>query len=156
MIRTSIENIRPGAWFVDGHDHKMMKIQDILPSGIQQCILRCTPEGRIMSDFNINAIYEDGGPACCPYEMEIFYVKSVDDLRNADEIERAPKVRHLPIEQMCCPSSKIRVGMTREQVIDAIGNPDEKGGTSKKYPVPRVFKYRDFELHFQQIGRAHV
>ena len=45
-------------------------------------------------------------------------------------------------------TAKVRVGMTREEVITALGPPDDVGGGSRKYPVPSVWKYGDVELHF--------
>lgn len=44
--------------------------------------------------------------------------------------------------------NEIELGMTREEVIAILGEPDVKGGTSRKYPIPHVFKYGDIELWF--------
>lgn len=44
---------------------------------------------------------------------------------------------------------RLRVGMTREQVIAIFGEPPEKGGTSRKYRTPSVFRYGRTEFHFQ-------
>ena len=44
---------------------------------------------------------------------------------------------------------RIRVGMTRHQVIEALGLPDDVGVTSRKYRTPAIFKYGEIELHFE-------
>lgn len=44
--------------------------------------------------------------------------------------------------------SKIDLGMSREQVITILGEPDFYGGVSRKYKTPSIFKYDDIELHF--------
>lgn len=44
---------------------------------------------------------------------------------------------------------QIRVGMTREEVVAALGPPDDTGGTSRKYRTPAIYKYGDIELHFE-------
>jgi hypothetical protein len=43
---------------------------------------------------------------------------------------------------------KINLDMTREDIIRLLGQPDAKGGTSRKYKTPRVFKYGNIEFHF--------
>lgn len=45
--------------------------------------------------------------------------------------------------------SKIKLGMTRDEVVAALDEPDAKGGKTRKYPTPCIFKYGDVELHFQ-------
>jgi hypothetical protein len=45
--------------------------------------------------------------------------------------------------------TNVRLGMTRDEVVAVIGEPDAKGGTSRKYPTPSIYKYGDIELHFQ-------
>jgi len=45
--------------------------------------------------------------------------------------------------------TKLKMGMTREEVVKVIGEPDDKGGTSRKYPTPRIYKYEDLELWFE-------
>lgn len=40
------------------------------------------------------------------------------------------------------------LGMTREELVDTLGEPDAKGVTSRKYPTPSVFKYDQVEFHF--------
>jgi len=43
---------------------------------------------------------------------------------------------------------KLRVGMTRKDVVHVLGLPDHIGGTSRKHKIPSVYKYGDIELHF--------
>ncbi len=96
-VITSVERIRPGRWFVDGGGRKMLKIQDIYPSGLPLALVQVDPIlGTFHSDFAVNAIDDKGLPCCCPYEMEIFHVKSEDDLYLGGNV--GPTVRHLPIQ----------------------------------------------------------
>jgi hypothetical protein len=44
---------------------------------------------------------------------------------------------------------RIRIGMTRAEVIEALGPPDDVGVTSRKYRTPSIFKYGEIELHFE-------
>jgi len=46
-------------------------------------------------------------------------------------------------------SEKLRVGMSREEVLALLGPPDDVGGTSRKYREPAIFKYGQVELHFE-------
>ncbi len=43
---------------------------------------------------------------------------------------------------------KVRIGMSREEVIAILGEPDDMGGTSRKYRTPCIFKYGEIELFF--------
>jgi hypothetical protein len=43
---------------------------------------------------------------------------------------------------------KIKIGMSREEVRNALGEPDAVGGTSRKYHIPAIYKYGQVELHF--------
>lgn len=49
---------------------------------------------------------------------------------------------------------RIRIGMTREEVVEALGPPDDVGGTSRKYPTPAIYKYGKIELHFEPWKRG--
>lgn len=85
LIATSIERIKPGVWFTDGgiRPRKMMKLQDILPSGIHQSYIRIVNQDgqyKICDHYVINAVDDKGVACCCPYGMEIFYVESLENL----------------------------------------------------------------------------
>jgi len=43
----------------------------------------------------------------------------------------------------------VKLGMTREEVVTAVGEPDAKGCTSRKYRTPARYVYGDIELHFE-------
>jgi len=106
---TSIEKIKPGSWFSNGSERRMMKLQDILPSGLHTSyvgVFDLTPTtddlgtgsdgtGTVRpGSFTINAIDDRGIPCSCPYGMEIFYVESKDDLY-PNQI--GPTIRHITI-----------------------------------------------------------
>jgi hypothetical protein len=40
------------------------------------------------------------------------------------------------------------LGKSRLEVVTILGEPDDKGGTSRKYPTPSIYKYGDIEVHF--------
>jgi hypothetical protein len=44
--------------------------------------------------------------------------------------------------------AKLRIGMSRQEVVEALGPPDAVGGESRKYKTGCVYKYGDIELHF--------
>jgi hypothetical protein len=44
---------------------------------------------------------------------------------------------------------KVRVGMSRQDVLALLGPPDATGGTSRKYREPSILKYGQIELHFE-------
>ena len=44
---------------------------------------------------------------------------------------------------------RIRIGMTREEVVERLGPPDDVGITSRKYRTPAIYKYGEIELHFE-------
>lgn len=46
--------------------------------------------------------------------------------------------------------SPIQLGCTRAELITILGEPDDVGGTSRKYPTPAIWKYGDLEFHFEQ------
>ena len=45
--------------------------------------------------------------------------------------------------------AKLRVGMTREEVVSAFGKPDLMGGTSLKYRTPSIYRYGNIECFFK-------
>lgn len=46
----------------------------------------------------------------------------------------------------------IRLGMTREEIRDRLGDPDDMGGTLRKYRTPSIWKYGEVELFFGRDG----
>lgn len=42
----------------------------------------------------------------------------------------------------------LKAGMSRAEVVSVWGEPDAKGGTSRKYKAPSIYKYGDIELFF--------
>lgn len=44
-----------------------------------------------------------------------------------------------------CP---VRLGMSRAELRAILGEPDETGGTSRRHPSPRIWKYDRVEFHF--------
>lgn len=44
--------------------------------------------------------------------------------------------------------SLLRVGMLREHLVELLGEPDAVGGSTRKYPEPSIYKYRNIEFHF--------
>lgn len=55
----------------------------------------------------------------------------------------------VPEQERARELERTLMGLTREKVIEAIGEPKDKGVTSRKYKTPAIFKYKDFELHFE-------
>jgi hypothetical protein len=45
--------------------------------------------------------------------------------------------------------SRIRIGMTRDGVVAALGLPDRFGGASRKYRTPSIYRYGRIEIHFE-------
>ena len=45
--------------------------------------------------------------------------------------------------------ARVRIGMTREEVLAALGPPDDTGGTSRKYRSPCIYRFGRIELHFE-------
>lgn len=43
---------------------------------------------------------------------------------------------------------RLRPGMTLEEALAMLGAPDAAGGTSRKYRLPRIFKYGSLEVFF--------
>jgi hypothetical protein len=48
---------------------------------------------------------------------------------------------------------KVRVGMTREEVVAALGQPDDFSVLSRSEHRPAIYKYGDIELYFEP-GKA--
>jgi hypothetical protein len=44
-----------------------------------------------------------------------------------------------------CP---LRLGNTREQVKEILGEPDSMGGISRKNQIPAIWRYEEIEFHF--------
>lgn len=44
---------------------------------------------------------------------------------------------------------RIRIGMTRDEVVAVLGPPSKVGCTSRKYRTPSIYKYGEVELHFE-------
>ena len=44
---------------------------------------------------------------------------------------------------------KIQKGMTREQIVTILGQPDAMGITSRKYTTPSIYVYGDTKLWFE-------
>ena len=42
----------------------------------------------------------------------------------------------------------VRMGMSRDDVLRVLGEPERLGGTSKNHPQALIWKYGDVELHF--------
>jgi len=43
---------------------------------------------------------------------------------------------------------EIPLDITRERLVELLGDPDDVGGTSRKYKTPSVYKYGTMEYHF--------
>ena len=44
---------------------------------------------------------------------------------------------------------RVRISMTREEVIAKLGTPNDMGRTSRKYQTPSIYKYGLIQLHFE-------
>ena len=44
----------------------------------------------------------------------------------------------------------LRIGMSREEVVAILGEPDKQGGTSRKYNTPSILKYGQIEFIFER------
>lgn len=40
------------------------------------------------------------------------------------------------------------IGVSREELIDSLGVPDQVGGVSRKYKTPQIYSYDGIEYHF--------
>jgi hypothetical protein len=47
--------------------------------------------------------------------------------------------------------SRLRVGMTREEVVAVLGEPDDVSTLSRKHRIPAIYKYGDIELYFEPL-----
>ena len=47
-------------------------------------------------------------------------------------------------------TEKLRIGMTRPEVLATLGDPDSTAGVTRKYEAPSIFKYGCVELLFEQ------
>jgi hypothetical protein len=48
----------------------------------------------------------------------------------------------------------IHLGMTRDEVRAVLGEPDDVGGTSRRYKIPLIWKYGDVEFHWSALARS--
>ena len=96
QIRTSIERIKPGVVFIDSRG-ECIKLADRWPSGIPMSWLTANSDtGWIGNSCTINAVYlKSGYGAAFPYNMEICYVRSQEDLRTDEEMVGVPNERHI-------------------------------------------------------------
>ncbi len=46
--------------------------------------------------------------------------------------------------------ASVRLGMTREEMRAALGEPDDCDNGSRRRKLPVVYKYSDIELHFDE------
>jgi hypothetical protein len=49
---------------------------------------------------------------------------------------------------------QIRLGMTRTELLSVLGQPDEEGGTSRKYKRSSIYKYGDVQFVFPNASTA--
>ena len=45
--------------------------------------------------------------------------------------------------------SKVRIGMTREEVVAVLGKPDDVSVLSRRDSPPAIYKYGEIELYFE-------
>lgn len=50
----------------------------------------------------------------------------------------------------------IRLGLTEDEVRALLGDPDATGGTSRRQRTPKIWKYGDVELHFDDQRRVQL
>lgn len=43
----------------------------------------------------------------------------------------------------------LRLGMSRAEVVELLGPPDDVGGSTRKYRTPCIYKYGGLELSFE-------
>ena len=53
---------------------------------------------------------------------------------------------------------KLRIGMTREEVVAVLGKPDDVSVLSRGQRLPAIYKYGEIELHFEpgNVGRLYM
>jgi len=49
--------------------------------------------------------------------------------------------------------SRVRIGMTRDEVLAVLGVPDDTSIPRRKNLEPDIFKYGEIELHFGESGK---
>ena len=54
------------------------------------------------------------------------------------------------------PYRDISLGISREELVALLGEPDDVGGTSRKYRTPGVYKYDDVEFHFAPSNKLCI
>lgn len=54
----------------------------------------------------------------------------------------------VPTIELGIAHGSIRIGMTRGELVKTLGSPDDEGGVSRKYRLPRVFRYGDVQFVF--------
>lgn len=98
-------------------------------------------------------VYEDGS--------ELFQVESVNAEGltvwlaefHLSELERVHGKKvdwdQLPAEAVRL-AKKVRIGMTRQEVLEILGEPETTGGVSRRHNTPSIYKYGCVELHFEQ------
>ncbi len=42
----------------------------------------------------------------------------------------------------------VRMGMSRDELLRLLGEPERLGGASRRHPVPPIWRYGDVEFHF--------
>lgn len=54
--------------------------------------------------------------------------------------------------------ARARIGMTREEIVEVLGEPDDVGYVSRKRRTPNIYVYRGVELHFEpsKTGRLSM
>ena len=54
--------------------------------------------------------------------------------------------------------SQVCIGMTRDEVVAALGPPDDMGATSRKYRTPSIYRYGRIEVCFEpwKTGTLHM
>lgn len=74
------------------------------------------------------------------YEKDVF-VRPHGGSRLIRRIEKDVQIKYI--------LAKAMLGMTRDEVVAVLGEPDDKSIGTRKYPTPAVYKYGQIELHFQ-------